>query len=250
MKIQLVRHATLILTINNKKILVDPMLSKKGILPPVENVPNQNPNPLVELPIHINDILKCDAILVTHTHRDHFDNTASELLPKNIPLFCQPEDQIKFETYGFTNIHPINTSYSWEGITFNRTQGKHGHGLLALKMAPVSGFVINSKDYSPIYIAGDSVWCTEMKKAITKFKPEIIICNCGSAQFHFGSAITMTEKDLKKLCEEFSDIRIIAVHMNAWKHCRLTKEELKNYITKYKLSSRIMIPDDGDILNF
>jgi hypothetical protein len=236
------------LTINNKRILIDPMLSEKGTLPPVEKVPNQNLNPLVDLPININEILNCDALLVTHAHRDHFDNAASELLPKNIPLFCQPEDKIKFETYGFTNIYPINTSYTWEGITFNRTKGKHGHGLLAKKMAPVSGFIICSENYFPIYIAGDSVWCTDVKKSINYYKPKIIICNCGGAQFHFGSAITMNEKDIKKLCQEFSDIQIIAVHMNAWNHCRLSKEELKKYIDEYGLSSQIRVPDDGAIL--
>lgn len=33
MKIQLIRHATLILQLNSKKILVDPMLNPMGSLP-------------------------------------------------------------------------------------------------------------------------------------------------------------------------------------------------------------------------
>ena len=41
MKIQLIRHATHILYINNKKILIDPMLSPKGAMPAIEDVPNK-----------------------------------------------------------------------------------------------------------------------------------------------------------------------------------------------------------------
>jgi L-ascorbate metabolism protein UlaG (beta-lactamase superfamily) len=41
MNFQLIRHATLKITINKINILVDPMLSSRGILAPVPNAANE-----------------------------------------------------------------------------------------------------------------------------------------------------------------------------------------------------------------
>ena len=33
-----------------------------------------------------------DGVLVTHLHRDHWERVAVELLPKHLPILCQPDD--------------------------------------------------------------------------------------------------------------------------------------------------------------
>lgn len=250
MKLQLIRHATLIISINNKRILVDPMLSEAGSMDPIPNVPNQNHNPLVKLPIDIDRIINCDAILVTHTHRDHFDDNAAKLLPKSVPIFCQIEDEIKLQTYGFADIRPIKDTYIWDNIVLSRTNGTHGHGEIALKMAPVSGFVISCPEEPSIYIAGDTVWCNDVQTAIEKHKPDIIVCNCGSAQFEFGEPITMSMEDIHELCRRYVGTQIIAVHMEAWNHCRLSRKALNDYINTNNINTNVFIPEDGELLSF
>jgi L-ascorbate metabolism protein UlaG (beta-lactamase superfamily) len=250
LKIQTIRHATLIIYLNNKKILIDPMLSPINSMAPIPDVPNQNLNPLVDLPISIDNIIDPDAILITHTHRDHFDDVAASLLSKNIPVFCQPEDEDKIRSFGFINVCPIHSSKTWNNITFNRTNGKHGHNEMAKKMAPVSGFIISSKGEPSVYISGDTVWCNEVEESIKKFTPEIIICNCGAAQFSYGEPITMTAQDIHKLCNKFPDIKVIAVHMDAWNHCRLSRKDLTNYINTHNIKNFISVPNDGEVLNF
>ncbi len=250
MKIQLIRHATLIITINNKRILVDPMLSEAGLMEPIKGVPNQSYNPLVELPINIDTIINCDAALVTHTHRDHFDETAAKLIPKNIPILCQTEDEKKLKSYGFIDVNPIKDTFVWNNISFNRTSGKHGHGEIAEAMAPVSGFVISYPEEPVIYIAGDTVWCKEVEEAIEKFKPEVIFCNFGGAQFEYGEPITMSTFDIHELCRRYANIQIVALHMEAWNHCRLSRQDLKHYISVNNISNNIFIPEDGASLNF
>ncbi|APC41097.1 MBL fold metallo-hydrolase [Clostridium estertheticum] len=250
MKIQLIRHATLIVSVNNKRILVDPVLSEAGSMVPIENVPNQNYNPLVALPIDIDNITNCDAIIVTHTHRDHFDEAAAKLLSKNIPVFCQPEDEIKLQSYGFIDVHPINTTFIWNDIVFNRTNGKHGHDELAIKMAPVSGFVMTQCGEPTVYIAGDTVWCKEVEDTIDKFKPDIVVCNCGGAQFDHGEPITMTTQDINELCLRYSNLKVVAVHMEAWNHCRLSRKDLINYININNINTNVLIPQNGQELSF
>lgn len=250
MKIQLIRHGTVIIYLNNKKILIDPVLSPKNTIPPIPDVENQNFNPLVDLPIKIDDIIDSDAVIITHTHKDHFDDYAANTIPKNILMFCQPEDKLKLEALGFSNVHQIYDFYIWNEITIRKTSGEHGHGELAIKMAPVSGFVISCKKEPPIYIAGDTVWCSKVKKAIEEFKPEIIVCNCGGAHFSIGEPITMTGKDIKEICSNFPNLKIVAVHMDSWNHCSFSRKNLKYYLNKNNIKVSVIIPEDGEILSF
>src|SRR5436305_8893003 len=97
MRLQLIRHATLIAEFAGKRLLVDPMLSDMGAMPPIENSPNQKPNPLVPLPASAEEVLRgIDAGLVTHTHRDHWDAAATELVPKETMMLGQTADETKF----------------------------------------------------------------------------------------------------------------------------------------------------------
>ena len=82
MKIQLLRHATLLLEFGGKILLVDPMLSEQAAMPPIINSANDRRNPLTPLTAPANYLEILDAVLLTHTHRDHFDDAAAQLLPR------------------------------------------------------------------------------------------------------------------------------------------------------------------------
>ncbi|MBA3795083.1 MAG: MBL fold metallo-hydrolase, partial [Rubrobacter sp.] len=80
MKIHFIRHATFVLELGAVRVMVDPMLGRAGTAPAVPNTPNERPNPLVELPLgdeELTDLIgSTDAVLVTHTHADHWDGRA------------------------------------------------------------------------------------------------------------------------------------------------------------------------------
>lgn len=250
MKIQLIRHATMLIYVNGKKILVDPMLSPQGTMEAIPNVANQNNNPLVELPIEIHKITNIDAILLTHTHRDHLDSTAIELLPKYIPVFCQPEDTKKIQSEGFLSIYPIQEFLIWDGITFNRTKGQHGDKEMAEKMGPSSGFIITTNNEPSIYIMGDTIWCSDLEKSLSLYKPQIVICFAGAAQFSTGNPITMTAQDIYHVCRKSPNSKIIVTHMEAWNHCSLSRKELKDFLVKKSLNNQVCIPNDGEIITY
>lgn len=250
MKIELIRHATLILHMDGKKLLVDPVLSAKGTISAIEGVPNKSDNPLVELPVPLSSITGCDAVLVTHTHRDHFDEKAMEVLPKNIDLFCQPEDEEKIKASGFSKVTAIHDKFNWGSITFNRTRGRHGYGVIAVKMAPVSGFFITAPGEPSVYIMGDTVWCACTKKTMEVFKPDIAVCNCGEAKFSYGRPITMNARDILQVCNTSPEAKVVAVHMEAWNHCRLSRKALRDITIMYSLDQQVLIPADGETLEF
>ena len=94
MRLRLIRNATLHVRLAGRCVLVDPMLDPAGARPPVEDTADPRRNPLVELPEPAEVAVKgLHAAIVTHLHRDHLDDAAIELLPPDLPLFAQPEDE-------------------------------------------------------------------------------------------------------------------------------------------------------------
>jgi L-ascorbate metabolism protein UlaG (beta-lactamase superfamily) len=251
MNLQLVRHATLLVRFAGSTLLVDPVLSPAGANPPVVNTANEKRNPLVPLPIAAADVLRSvDAVLVTHTHRDHWDDAATEAVSKSLPILCQPEDEVKFRQWKFTDVRPVTVSLIWNRAVVLRTGGSHGTGEIARRMAPVSGFVLKAPGEPTLYIAGDTIWCDDVRSALTAHRPGVIVVNAGEARFREGDPITMSASDVIATARCAVDATVIAVHMEAINHCGLSRRDLRAQVIEAGLGDRVLIPQDGKILAF
>jgi len=250
-KIRLLRHATLVIEIDDKKLLIDPMLSPKGALEPVQNCGNETRFPMVELPIdgfELNRLLKeIDVVIVTHLHRDHWDIAAQEMIEKNKLVFCQPNDAEKIRAEGFTNVQAVDSKLEWEGITLHRTGGQHGTGEIGKKMGEVSGFVFQYGNDS-VYLAGDTIWCNDVEDALSEYKPAVTILNAGGAQFLTGDPITMTTGDIIQVHNKLPGTKIIAVHMDTVNHCFIKRTDLLAALSSKHLLSNVLVPIDGEII--
>lgn len=252
MQLQFIRHATLQLQYAGQTLLIDPLLSEKGTLPAIENVPNAHPNPLVDLPVPLHEVTACDAVLITHTHRDHFNDAAAKILAKDLPLFCQPEDQASLMEHGFHHVTsvPGDSFLAWEGIRLLRTPAQHGHDEWAERMAPASGYLIQACGEPTVYVMGDTVWCEAVREVLLIHQPQVIVCNCGEARFATGLPITMDTTDLLSVCQAAPHAAIVAVHMEAWNHCRLSREVLRQFIALHQLEAQVTVPQDGEVIRF
>jgi len=247
MNIQLVRHATLRVSLAGSTLLVDPILSSPGANPPVVNTANEKRNPLVPLPIGTVEVLRgVYAVLVTHTHRDHWDDAATEAVPKHLPILCQPEDEAKFRDWKFTDVRPIAVSLAWKATVITRTGGRHGTGHIGKRMAPVSGFVLRTASEPTLYIAGDTIWCDEVRSTLAAHTPDVIVVNAGEARFREGDPITMSASDVIAVAQRAPNSTVIAVHMEAINHCGLPREGLRTQSRAAGLEHRILIPEDGE----
>jgi L-ascorbate metabolism protein UlaG (beta-lactamase superfamily) len=251
MQITVIRHATLVIHIAGLTLLVDPMLSEAEAMEPVANSAVMRRIPLVPLPLDDDAltalIQSVDAVLVTHTHRDHWDQRATELLPRQIKLFCQPEDEIRLRDEGFEAAEAVDNELTWRGLRLIRTGGHHGTGEIGQKMGPVSGFVLQAADQPSLYIAGDTIWCDEVAEALQTYLPAVAVINTGAAQFLSGGPITMTAEDVIAVCRQLPMTRIIAVHMEAINHCLLTRAELGRILEQAGVAEQVIIPADGEV---
>ena len=233
MRITLIRSATLVVELLGRRILVDPMLDRAGARPPVENTANPVRNPTVELPFPAEEIVNgLDAVLVTHCHKDHFDETAERLLPRDLPVFCQPEDEDRLRAAGL-DVRPIDETLDWDGLVIHRTPARHGSGAVAKALAPVSGFVLND-----LYLAGDTVWYEEVEATLERFGPRVAVVNAGGASFLQGGLIVMGIDDVREMVARVPVV--IAAHLEAVNHCHLSRAGLAAAVPG------VVIPRDGE----
>ncbi len=90
-QLQQIRNATLKISYADTTFLVDPMLARKGTYPGFEGTyRSELRNPLVELPMPAEEVFAgVDAVIVTHTHLDHWDAAAQQMLPKDVHCSCR-----------------------------------------------------------------------------------------------------------------------------------------------------------------
>ncbi|KOR80634.1 hypothetical protein AM232_20860 [Bacillus sp. FJAT-21352] len=253
MNIKQIRNATLIVEYAGKKFLIDPMLAEKGTYPPFPNSLRQDQfNPLVSLPTSIENIIHdIDAVIVTHLHLDHFDDVAKEVLPKDIKMFVQnEEDATEVRNAGFQNVDVLQEDTVFEGIQLIKTKGEHGRGEILKLAGLVCGVVFKHSNEKTLYVAGDTVWYDAVQEVIDTNKPEIIAVNGGNNQFFEGGSLIMGKEDIYEVYKSAPNAQIIVSHMEAVNHWTLSKKELKSFLDEKGISSNVSVPDDGESYSF
>ena len=258
-QLQEIRNATVKITYADTTFLIDPMLSKKGTYPGFENTyRSELRNPLVDLPMSTDDVLNgVDAVIVTHTHLDHWDDAAQATIPKNMPLFVQnKEDQKIIQSQGFKDVRVL-TQATFEGIKLTKTGGQHGtdamYRIPKLKagLGEAMGVVFEAAGHETVYVAGDTIWRSEVDQAIQTFKPDVIVLNTGNALVDgFKESIIMGKEDTYHATQKAPNAKVVAVHMDAINHMSVTRAELADYVKDKGIQDKVLIPIDGETLSF
>lgn len=255
LQIQLVRSATVKITIHQQHLLIDPILADEGTEPPVFFA-DERKNPTIGLPFHRDSVLKnVDAILLTHYHPDHFDAAAEKYVPKDMLIFCQPGDDAKLKEKGFTNTSVIDSSANWQGISFRRFLSSHYPGDNGEPPFGISSSWYLQSGTSAVFITGDAILDDRLKASLTATRPPIVIANTGECHFTRenpvlapGITMTMTTGELKAITQLLPATTVIAVHMDAINHCSLSKADLRRYVATEKLQKRIRVPNEGEMV--
>ncbi len=251
MKLQLIRNATLRLGYAGQEILIDPYFAPQHSL---SSYTGKSPNPMVELPLPVDAILRgVTLLMISHLHSDHFDTVAQQSVPKNWPLFCQPGNEDIIRGKGFQQVMPITHKADWEGIHITRTDGHHGLRYVETQMGKVSGFVLQAANEPIVYWAGDTVVCSEVEKAIARFQPDVIVTHSCGARWPDDHGehqlIVMDAEQTIAICRSAPKSTVIATHMEALDHTTVSREALRAAAEKAGVSAtQFHIPADGEMI--
>src|SRR5688572_33189186 len=198
MQIQLIRNATMRLTYNGHVILTDPYLGRKWSY---QSLGGREQNPIVDLPISAEQVIDgVEMVLISHLHNDHFDPAAWEILPNDMPIFCQAGDEARIAEKGFTNITPVEGIAAWQGISITRTTGTHGTGAWGERLNPVSGFILRAENEPVVYWCGDTIWYEAVRDVVSNVRPDVIITHSAGAELEDSGPIIMdAEQDRKSV---------------------------------------------------
>ncbi len=245
MRLRLLRNATLRLSYSGLCFLADPYLAPRFSRP---SFTGASPNPLVDLPCSPEEaVAGIDAAIVSHLHSDHFDPLARNLVPKAIPLFCQPWDRKEIEREGFTNVIPVKDSLHWRDVLITRTPCRHGSGEVLDEMGQASGFVLQAAGEPTLYWVGDSIWCEEVARSIARFAPQVIVTHSSGAVWGAGVLIVMDAAQTLEVCRAAAQSTVIAVHMEALDHGTVSRRELRAQAETSGIPpERLHIPLDGE----
>lgn len=247
MNLHLIRNATMRLTYAGHLWLLDPFLSPKHTLRSFAGI---SPNPLVDLPCTPQEVVVgIDGVIVSHLHPDHFDAAAEELLPREVPLFCQPGDETQIAGKGFQAVTPVAGTVEWNGVRITRTPGQHGTGALAERMGKVSGFLFQAQEELTLYWAGDTIWYPAVARTIAETQPDVILTHSSGAKFGESDPIVMDVEQTIAVCQAAPQAVVIAVHMEALDHGTVSRAGLRAAADAAGIGrDRLLIPDDGAIV--
>jgi len=259
-QLQQIRNATVKITYADTTFLIDPMLSKKGAYPGFEGTYRSTlRNPLVELPMSEKDVIAgVDAVIVTHTHLDHWDDAAQKLLPKDIPLFAQNQaDATMIREQGFTNVRVLSDKAEFGGVTLSKTGGQHGTDEMfaspeaAKALGPAMGVVFEAPGRQTLYLVGDTIWRDEVDQALAQYNPQVIVINAGYAVMNgYEGSIIMGKEDVLRASQAAPEATIVATHMDAINHMFQNRKELREYVKEKSIQDRVEIPEDGATIEF
>ncbi len=181
-------HSTVLIEINGKRILIDPLLTEKvaGIMSRKENCK-----------IDLNNIPKIDIILLSHSHFDHLCLNSLSILEKKYPgaklVFPEgvedflPDMNFDFQRIGTKSSFKKSVtggSINVDGIEITSVYAKHSGGRYGIDSyfwhdKGHTGFIINHKDVS-IYYSGDTGYDSiAFKKLGEKFEIDLALIQTG-----------------------------------------------------------------------
>lgn len=246
-----IRNATLQVDYAGVRFLIDPMFADPGTYPGFPgSAMSHLRNPLVPLPVPVDQLVAADAVIVTHTHIDHWDDAAQQALPKTMPIFVQNEtDAGTVRGQGFRDVRIMTDDIRFKGIRLSKTGGHHGAGpvLQAVPtLDPVSGVVFRHDAHKTVYVVGDTIWDTAVERAIAAYRPDAIVLNAGYAQWLDLGPILMGPQGVLSVHRASPGAQLVATHMEAINHCVLSRADLAAFARKEGFADRLLIPADGE----
>ena len=245
-------HSTILINLNGKIILVDPVFSKAAS--PVSFINNA-----FEYTHNytISDLPDPDLVIITHDHYDHLDyNSIKQLIPKTKHFYVPLGVEAHLLRWGVSadniSVADWGDSFSNSEITLTSTPARHfsGRGPRDRNKTLWCSWIVQSGNQK-VFLSGDSGYGKHFKEIGEKYGPfDLTFLECGQYNQQWPHIHSMPEQTVQAHLD-LSGKYLVPIH---WSKFRLSlhswTEPIERAVTaaeKEKIS--IMNPIIGDIIN-
>jgi L-ascorbate metabolism protein UlaG (beta-lactamase superfamily) len=211
-------HSTLLLELDGKTLLLDPMFGKAASPFPRLGAKRYSDT----LPIEIDELPMIDAVLLSHDHYDHLDYDSIKKLQGKVRQFFVPLGVAShLESWGVDREkikeHDWWDESEFEGLTLACTPSRHfsGRSLTDRNTTLWCSWVLIGQE-TKIYFSGDSGYGPHFAKIGETYGPfDMTFMECGQYDERWGAIHMMPEETVQAHLDVKGDI-MIPIHWAAF----------------------------------
>lgn len=246
-------HSSFLLQINGRKVLIDPVFSKRLILLRRQRRPG----------VRMEELPPIDLVLLTHAHMDHLDMAslrqvvrATRKLAERAPEVVVPrgvEDLV--ESLGFSRVHRLEW---WEqievqGLNVTMTPCRHwGARMFRDIHRGYGGYVVEGSGQS-VYHSGDTAYFEGFREIGRRLKPEVALLPIG-AYFpdSYRSVHTSPEEAVRGFVELGAE-QMVPMHYGTFPLGREPMDEplkrLEAEAVRLGIKERVKVLEEGETMH-
>ncbi len=246
-------HSSFLLQVDGRKVLIDPVFSKRLILLRRQ----RHPGVLIE------ELPPVDLVLLTHAHMDHLDLAslrrvvrATRRLSGRAPDVVVPrgvEDLV--ESLGFSQVHRLEwwEQINVQGLKITMTPCRHwGARMFRDVHRGYGGYVVEG-DGQSVYHSGDTAYFEGFREIGRRLQPELALLPIG-AYFpdSYRSVHTSPEEAVRAFVELGAD-QMVPMHYGTFRLGREPMDEplkrLKAEANRLGIKEQIKILEEGETMH-
>jgi len=246
-------HSSFLLQIDGRKVLIDPVFSKRLILLRRQRRPG----------VRVDNLPPIDVVLLTHAHMDHLDLAslrrvirATRGLTGRAPAVVVPrgvEDLV--ERLGFSQVHRLEwwEEITVQGLKVTMTPCKHWGARMFRDMhRGYGGYVVEGGGQS-VYHSGDTAYFDGFRQIGRRLKPEVALLPIG-AYFpdSYRSVHTSPEEAVRGFIELGAE-KMVPMHYGTFRLGREPMDEpLKRLATeaaRLDIKGRVRVLEEGETMH-
>ncbi|MCM3629671.1 MBL fold metallo-hydrolase [Paenibacillus glycanilyticus] len=212
-------HSALLLELDGKKLLLDPMLGRAPS--PVPWIGGKRFSSA--LPIEIEELPAIDAVLLSHDHYDHLDYGSIKRLKDKVGRFFVPLGvAAHLERWGVApdRIEEFNwwEEVVWEGIRMACTPARHfsGRGMTGRNGTLWCSWVLHGKA-ARIFFSGDSGYGPHFRQIGEQYGPfDLTLMECGQYDPRWAAIHMMPEESVQAHLDVKGEL-MIPIHWGAFR---------------------------------
>lgn len=239
--------ATVLLSVGDLRLLTDPALDPAGttFTIPVPGGPTIRMQRVRDPAVAVTALPEVDAVLLTHDHPDHLDETG-RALAASVPLvLTTPAAAARLgpNTVGLEPWASHELLRNGTRIRVTATPARHGPPEVIRAVGDVTGFAIEAADTdgSAAYVSGDTVYYDGLREIGRRFAVDTAFLFLGDAHFPQtgGTAFTMNSRQGAQLADALGARCVVPVHYDSFDHLTEPAEAIGRAFGQAGLSDRL-----------